>query len=87
MKGKTIMAGCNALTLSHMEFAEDIKVADEGAMSGPVAKYGEKDFSGAEQAIADIIAIGGIIGVKLVAVKYDVACDPNQAVAVAIKVV
>ncbi|SUH12899.1 Leu/Ile/Val/Thr-binding protein [Salmonella enterica subsp. enterica] len=87
MKGKTLLAGCIALSLSHMAFADDIKVAVVGAMSGPVAQYGDQEFTGAEQAIADINAKGGIKGDKLVAVKYDDACDPKQAVAVANKVV
>lgn len=87
MKGKTLLAGCIALSLSHMAFAEDIKVAVVGAMSGPVAQYGDQEFTGAEQAIADINAKGGIKGDKLVAVKYDDACDPKQAVAIANKVV
>ncbi len=62
MKGKTLLAGCIALSLSHMAFADDIKVAVVGAMSGPVAQYGDQEFTGAEQAIADINAKGGIKG-------------------------
>lgn len=58
-----------------------------GAMSGPVAQYGDQEFTGAEQAIADINAKGGIKGNKLQMVKYDDACDPKQAVAVANKVI
>lgn len=45
MKGKTLLAGCIALSLSHMAFAEDIKVAVVGAMSGPVAQYGDQEFT------------------------------------------
>ncbi len=56
-------------------------------MSGPVAQYGDQEFTGAEQAVADINAKGGIKGNKLQIVKYDDACDPKQAVAVANKVV
>jgi len=56
-------------------------------MSGPVAQYGDQEFTGAEQAVADINAKGGIKGEKLQIVKYDDACDPKQAVAVANKVV
>ncbi len=44
MKGKTLLAGCIALSLSHMAFAEDIKVAVVGAMSGPVAQYGDQNL-------------------------------------------
>ncbi|MEW6999976.1 high-affinity branched-chain amino acid ABC transporter substrate-binding protein [Serratia ureilytica] len=67
--------------------AKDIKVAIVGAMSGPVAQYGDMEFTGARQAIADINAKGGIKGDKLVGVEYDDACDPKQAVAVANKVI
>jgi branched-chain amino acid transport system substrate-binding protein len=87
IKGKALLTGCIALAFSHSLLAKDIKVAVVGAMSGPVAQYGDQQFTGAEQAIADINAKGGIKGDKLVAVKYDDACDPKQAVAVANKVV
>ena len=87
MKGKALLAGCIALIMSGTAMAEDIKVAVVGAMSGPVAQYGDQEFTGAEQAIADINAKGGIKGNKLQMVKYDDACDPKQAVAVANKVI
>ncbi|KDF11717.1 Leu/Ile/Val-binding protein [Citrobacter sp. MGH 55] len=86
MKGKALLAGCIALAFSAMAQA-DIKVAVVGAMSGPVAQYGDQEFTGAEQAVADINAKGGIKGEKLQIVKYDDACDPKQAVAVANKVI
>ncbi|MCC3704687.1 branched-chain amino acid ABC transporter substrate-binding protein [Rouxiella badensis] len=86
-KGKTWLAACVALAMSHSAMAQDIKVAIVGAMSGPVAQYGDMEFTGAKQAIADINAKGGIKGNKLVGVEYDDACDPKQAVAVANKVI
>jgi len=87
MTGKALLAGCIALAMSSAAMAEDIKIAVVGAMSGPVAQYGDQEFTGAEQAVADINAKGGIKGNKLVITKYDDACDPKQAVAVANKVV
>ena len=84
---KTIIAGFVALTMSHAVMAKDIKVAVVGAMSGPVAQWGDMEFNGARQAIKDINAQGGIKGDKLVGVEFDDACDPKQAVAVANKVV
>ena len=48
MKGKALLAGCIALAFSNMALAEDIKVAVVGAMSGPVAQYGDQEFTGAE---------------------------------------
>ena len=80
---KTIIAGVIALAMSHAVMAEDIKVAVVGAMSGPVAQWGDMEFNGARQAIKDINAKGGIKGDKLVGVEYDDACDPKQAVSVA----
>ncbi|MBJ3815645.1 high-affinity branched-chain amino acid ABC transporter substrate-binding protein LivK [Shimwellia pseudoproteus] len=84
---KRLIAAGIALALSHTAMAKDIKVAVVGAMSGPVAQWGDMEFNGARQAIKDINAHGGIKGDKLVAVEYDDACDPKQAVAVANKVV
>ena len=84
---KTIIAGMIALAISHTALADDIKVAVVGAMSGPIAQWGDMEFNGARQAIKDINAKGGIKGNKLVGVEYDDACDPKQAVAVANKIV
>ena len=84
---KSFIAGMIALAVSQAALAEDIKVAVVGAMSGPVAQWGDMEFNGARQAIKDINASGGIKGDKLVAVEYDDACDPKQAVAVANKIV
>ncbi|QZN96026.1 branched-chain amino acid ABC transporter substrate-binding protein [Symbiopectobacterium purcellii] len=86
-KGKVVLLGCMAAAFAQMANAEDIKVAVVGAMSGSVAQYGDMEFIGARQAIADINAKGGVKGNKLVAVEYDDACDPKQAVAVANKVI
>ena len=86
-KGSAFLAGCVALAMSHAAVAKDIKIAIVGAMSGPVAQYGDMEFTGAKQAIADINAKGGVNGNKLVGVEYDDACDPKQAVAVANKVI
>ncbi|MDF7679605.1 branched-chain amino acid ABC transporter substrate-binding protein [Enterobacteriaceae bacterium ESL0689] len=87
IKSKALLAGCIALVMSSAAQADNIKIAVVGAMSGPVAQYGDQEFTGAEQAVADINAKGGIKGNKLQIVKYDDACDPKQAVAVANKVV
>jgi branched-chain amino acid transport system substrate-binding protein len=42
--------------MSHAAMAKDIKVAVVGAMSGPVAQWGDMEFNGARQAIKDINA-------------------------------
>ncbi|TMV98269.1 leucine ABC transporter subunit substrate-binding protein LivK, partial [Salmonella enterica subsp. enterica serovar Heidelberg] len=58
-KAKTIIAGIVALAASQGAMADDIKVAIVGAMSGPVAQWGDMEFNGARQAIKDINAKGG----------------------------
>ncbi|WP_336365867.1 branched-chain amino acid ABC transporter substrate-binding protein [Marinobacter sp. C2H3] len=63
--------------------AADIKIGIAGPMTGPVAQYGDMQFSGARMAIAQINANGGVMGEKLVGVEYDDVCDPKQAVTVA----
>lgn len=55
---KTIIAGMIALAISHTALADDIKVAVVGAMSGPIAQWGDMEFNGARQAIKDINAKG-----------------------------
>lgn len=61
----------------------DIVIATAGPMTGQYASFGEQMKAGAEQAVADINAAGGINGEKLVLEVGDDACDPKQAVAVA----
>jgi len=61
----------------------DIIIATAGPMTGQYASFGEQMRNGAEQAVADINAAGGVLGQKLVLEVGDDACDPKQAVAVA----
>ena len=65
----------------------DITVGLVAPFTGPTALGGEQMKRGAEQAIADINAKGGINGEKLVLYQADDACDPKQGVAVANKIV
>jgi branched-chain amino acid transport system substrate-binding protein len=61
----------------------DITIATAGPMTGQYASFGQQMKAGAEQAVADINAAGGINGEKLVLKVGDDVCDPKQAVAVA----
>ncbi len=54
-------------------------------MTGQYATFGEQMKNGAELAVADINAAGGVLGQKLKLFVEDDACDPKQAVAVANK--
>ena len=61
----------------------DITIATAGPMTGQYASFGAQMKAGAEQAVEDINAAGGVLGENLVLEIGDDACDPKQAVAVA----
>ncbi len=63
----------------------EIAIATAGPMTGQYASFGEQMKRGAEMAVADLNAKGGVLGQKLRLVVGDDACDPKQAVAVANK--
>jgi branched-chain amino acid transport system substrate-binding protein len=58
-------------------------VAVVGPMTGQYASFGAQMRDGAEMAVEDINAAGGVIGKKLELEVGDDVCDPKQAVAVA----
>jgi branched-chain amino acid transport system substrate-binding protein len=82
----TAVAASTALLTTPSAFAE-IKIGIAGPMTGPVAQYGDMQFSGARMAIEEINNAGGVMGEKLKAVEYDDVCDPKQAVTVANRMV
>lgn len=61
----------------------DLLIGVAGPMTGAYASGGEQMRNGAEQAIADINAKGGVLGQKLKLTTGDDVCDPKQAVSVA----
>jgi branched-chain amino acid transport system substrate-binding protein len=65
--------------------AQDISIGVAGPMTGQYASFGTQLKNGAEAAVADINAAGGVMGKKLKLEIGDDACDPKQARAVAEK--
>src|SRR5262245_21217228 len=61
----------------------DITIAVAGPMTGDLAAFGEQLRRGAEMAVKDINAAGGVNGEQLKLEVGDDQCDPKQAVAVA----
>jgi len=61
----------------------DILLGVAGPMSGEDSGFGEQYRHGAEMAVADLNAKGGLLGQKLVIMLGDDGCTPKQAVAVA----
>src|ERR1700741_573401 len=61
----------------------DITIATAGPITGDLAEFGAQMKAGAEAAVADINAAGGVLGEQLKLEVGDDQCDPKQAVAVA----
>ncbi|RKK03590.1 branched-chain amino acid ABC transporter substrate-binding protein [Pseudoroseomonas wenyumeiae] len=60
-----------------------LRIASVGPMTGQYAAFGAQLRVGAEQAVADLNAAGGVLGQQLALEIGDDACDPRQAVSVA----
>jgi branched-chain amino acid transport system substrate-binding protein len=84
--GSVILAAAFALTAGAAN-AQNIPIAVVGPITGSNAALGEQMKRGAEMAVADINAKGGVLGKKLDLIEQDDACDPKQAVAAANSVV
>jgi branched-chain amino acid transport system substrate-binding protein len=67
--------------------AQAIKIAVVGPITGAYAVAGERMKRGAEMAVKDTNAKGGVLGKRLDLIVADDACDPKQAVAAANNVV
>ncbi len=89
LKRRTIMAGALGAPLvlgSRHAVAQaggPIRIATAGPMTGQYAAFGGQMRAGAEQAVADLNAAGGVLGRQLALEIGDDACDPRQAVSVA----
>ena len=63
----------------------EITITTNGPMTGQYAAFGEQMKRGAEMAVQDLNAKGGVLGRQVKLLIEDDACDPKQAVAVANK--
>ena len=83
---KTIVVG--ALIGVAMSFAvataqAQIKIGIAGPLTGSSQDAGQQQMIGAQRAVTDINANGGLLGQTLEAISVDDACEPKQAEAVA----
>ncbi|MDP6885181.1 MAG: branched-chain amino acid ABC transporter substrate-binding protein, partial [Rhodospirillales bacterium] len=83
----TFVAAAVLAAVSLTPALAEIKISTAGPMTGQYASFGEQMKRGAEMAVADLNAKGGVLGQKLSLQIGDDACDPKQAVAVANKFV
>jgi branched-chain amino acid transport system substrate-binding protein len=79
----TVCTVVAALVVGLTSAQADLKIATAGPMTGQYASFGQQMKAGAEMAVKDINAAGGVLGHQLQLEIGDDACDPKQAVAVA----
>jgi branched-chain amino acid transport system substrate-binding protein len=86
MLKRTLLAGATSLGLALLLAAApaqaQIKIGTAGPITGSNASFGAQLKAGAEQAVADINAKGGVLGKKLELVVGDDACDPKPDISV-----
>ena len=63
----------------------DVLIGMAGPITGKEAWLGEQFQRGAELAVAELNAAGGVLGRKVELITADAFCDPEQAVAAARK--
>ena len=87
MRNGTLLAGVGglafALALAAVPARADILIGAAGPVTGPVASIGNQMVIGAQQAVEDINAHGGVLGQQVKLEIGDDACDPKQAVSLA----
>lgn len=74
------------LALSTAAVAQNTTIAVAGPMTGGESAFGRQLKNGAEMAVEQINAAGGVLGKKLALDVEDDACDPKQARSVAEKI-
>ncbi|MEO0671148.1 MAG: branched-chain amino acid ABC transporter substrate-binding protein [Pseudomonadota bacterium] len=80
---RVLVAAAATTAFAGTAIAQEIPIATIGPMTGQYASFGSQMKAGAEQAVADINAAGGVNGKMLKLIVEDDACDPKQAVAAA----
>jgi branched-chain amino acid transport system substrate-binding protein len=80
---KCTLALAAILTAASFAARAEIPIGTAGPMTGDYAAFGMQLQRGAEAAVADINAAGGVNGEPLELIVGDDACDPKQATAVA----
>jgi branched-chain amino acid transport system substrate-binding protein len=84
--GLALGLALGASLLSTAALAQDLSIAVAGPMTGGESAFGRQMKNGAEMAVADLNAAGGLLGKKLALDVEDDACDPKQARSVAEKI-
>ena len=84
---KNFFAALSLFLLIALPARADIIIGFIAPLTGQSAVFGEQLRRGAEQAVTDINAAGGLKGEKLSLLEADDACDPKQAVSATNKLI
>jgi branched-chain amino acid transport system substrate-binding protein len=89
MVGRRLLAVAVMLTaaLCARAAGAEILIATAGPMTGAYAWFGEQYQRGTGLAVADLNAKGGVLGQRVELIAGDDFCDPDQAVALARKLI
>ncbi len=82
-----LLALLPAMLTASLPARADLLIGDPSPMTGPVSWVGEQYLAGTELAVADLNAKGGVLGEQIRLISVDDACDPEQAVAAARKLI
>ena len=77
------MAVGAASAIGGQDTQAEIRIGVAGPLSGSVQWLGEQQQMGAQRAVDDLNARGGLLGEEVVTIAVDDACDENQAIAAA----
>ena len=83
MRKRVFAAAAAAVMAGGGAAADELLIGTAGSVTGQYAIFGEQMVRGAEMAVADINAAGGVLGKQLVLEIGDDSCEAKQAVAVA----
>lgn len=76
-------AGGGSTSMQPAAAGNEVVIGVAGPMTGDLAAFGEQLRRGAEQAVADLNAEGGVLGKRVRLAVGDDQCDPKRAVRVA----
>ncbi len=80
---RSLLAASVLIAWTGLAAAQEIPIAVVGPITGEDAAFGDQMKRGADMAVKDLDAHGGVLGKQLKLLTGDDACDPKQAVAVA----
>ena len=81
------LAGVLAIAAAAAPTRADVLIGDASPLTGPVSWVGAHYLVGTELAVADLNAKGGVLGEQVQLISVDDACDTEQAVAAAQKLI